>query len=463
MAVDYLKSLGIGSGLDTTELVSAMVQAERAPSQASIDRRAAAAELSISGTAKLKSALQTYKEAFDGLNDANEFTFNTILNSDTSSVTTRILNSDVEAGSHTLVINQLAAKSIFVSDTQASKDADLTPGQPLTFSFQVGSGAINTVSLASGNVTLNNLSEAINDLDVGVSARVVEVSPGAFKMFLESEETGVSNAITIVSDALNMSSNLVQTAQDALIDYQGVSISRSSNQITDLIPGLELSLTKSLGSSINIRIEEDSTRAKEKLISFVDSINQFNSIMKALTAVETDGNEAGELKSDSTVRDIQVKLRKILLDESSSAGSVITRLSDIGISVDRYGVFQINETKLDSALSSHYDDVQKIFSANTNNQSSYSKSAKGIAGDALELIDNYLAYDGIISNKQIANSKLATSLLSEEKKLDEKMAAAEEKYAAKFVLMNKAIAEMNSLKEYLDNQLKNLPFTANNN
>jgi len=184
--------------------------------------------------------------------------------------------------------------------------------------------------------------------------------------------------------------------------------------------------------------------------------------MSALTAVETEDSEGGLLSGDRIVRDIQNKARSILMDEGSGAGDNVKRMSDMGISIDRYGVFQIDDALLTDSLTDHYDEVKTFFTADTDDQTTYSPTAKGLSGDLLAQLDEYLKFDGTIARREVTNAKTAAGLLSEEKDLDVSMTLVEERYTKRFTAMNRAIAEMNSLKDYLENQLKNLPFTSGN-
>ena len=461
MATDYLNSLGVGSGLNTLELVSALVDAERAPKQSSIDRRASDVEIQISGMAQLKSALQGLQTAFSGLNDAREFNFLTVNNGNTDAVAVSA-TSAASAGTHLINVSQLAQRDIYVSDAQSSRTTDLNAGLAASFSFQVGTGSLQTINLAAGDVTLDNLADEINDLEVGVTAKVIQADSGDYRLFLESDETGTDYAITITDDLFGLFNNQVQAPQDAILSYNGVSITRASNQISDLIEGVTLNLKDTSLSSFTVDVVQDNTLAKERITSLVTAFNDFNTVMSALTAVETDDAEGGLLSGDRIVRDIQNQARSIFIDEGSSSGENIERMSDMGISIDRYGVFQIDDALLTDALTDHYDEVKSFFTADTNNQTTFSPAAKGLSGDLLAQLDEYLKFDGTVARRELTNAKTAAGLLNEEKELDAAMVSVEERYTKRFTAMNRAIAEMNSLKDYLENQLKNLPFTSGN-
>ena len=61
MAVDYVNALGAGSSMNTKEIVTALVEAERAPKAAAIQRKVDESEAKISGLATALSALQTFQ------------------------------------------------------------------------------------------------------------------------------------------------------------------------------------------------------------------------------------------------------------------------------------------------------------------------------------------------------------------------------------------------------------------
>ena len=72
---DLVNALGGGAGFDTKALVNTLVAAEKASSQATIDRKSTGLEAKVSGTGQLKSALQTLKTAFEVVDDKRDFNF----------------------------------------------------------------------------------------------------------------------------------------------------------------------------------------------------------------------------------------------------------------------------------------------------------------------------------------------------------------------------------------------------
>ena len=136
---------------------------------------------------------------------------------------------------------------------------------------------------------------------------------------------------------------------------------------------------------------------------------------------------------------------------------------DIGISLQRDGTFKVDQTTLGTALTSYYSDITKIFSADTDNQTSSGTENRGTAGDLVNQIASYLAYGGLVELREASYTKTKTGLTAEQNALDKKMVAAEARYTKQFSTMSKIMDEMKSTQKYLESQLDNLPFTSKNN
>ena len=87
---------------------------------------------------------------------------------------------------------------------------------------------------------------------------------------------------------------------------------------------------------------------------------------------------------------------------SSTTGITVSNLSDIGISINRYGKLELNETTFQSVFSDEtsFENMRKMFTADTDYQSEYSTSSAGLAGDALVTIKSLTDSNGIIQTKR---------------------------------------------------------------
>ena len=469
MAVDYLNALNAGSGMDTKSIVDAIVGAAKAPQQDFIDRRKDAAEVEISGLGQLKSAMQTLRSAMTALNDAREFNFSTLSNSNPDNIYANFTTGSAEAGIHELSVSQLARRDIHVSDPFASATDDQGGNVAASYTFTVGSGEAITVTLDAGEVSLSNLADAINEEAAGATARVIELGDGNYRLFVESDQSGTANAITLTTTSdpdplgLTDAGNNVQPAQDAEFTYNGVAMSRSSNQVTDLIEGVQLDLMDDSGTSVRIEVAQDNNGAVTAIENLVAAYNAFESVAKELTSLENEAGEAGELYGDSAIRALRGQFRAMFLDEGSMAGDNITRMSDMGVTFDRYGVLKVDTILLTDALENHFDEVKTYFTANTDDQLEIGAADRGLSGDIMKMIDDYLGPGGLMITREQSNSQLLSRLEEDQTKLDSRMSDLEARTTTQFTVMNKIMDEMKSLQDYLDSQMENLPFTKKNN
>ena len=460
METDYLQALGAGGGFDTKQIVTALVAAEKAGKQSSIDRRTADVDTKLSGIGQLKSALQTLQTSFARVDDKADFNFSSLTNSAPAMVSANFDATSALPGTYTLTVSQLAKNDVITS----SEYSDISSNQATaSVTIQVGSGSVETVTLAAGATTLNDLVDGINALTANVSARIVETSVGAFRVVVEGPQ-GTSNALTIADNAFGLAtpSNKIQTAQNAEVTVNGLLVSSASNQISGVVPGLKLNLMSETTSDVVLSVSRDTSAAKASINDLVASYNVFEGIIRGLTASGTPTTEGGALKSDASVTAIREKVRGFLTSDSSTPGATKMGMSDIGVSLQRNGTFKVNDTALSAALTSDYTDITKMFSADTNNQSSYDGANRGIAGDIVHQITSYLAFDGLIKAREGSYSNETKYLSVEQSDLDKKMAAIQTRYTQQFSTMSRIMDEMKATQDYLESSLGNLPFTSKN-
>ena len=451
-SIDYINALGAGASFDTKKIVEALVEAERAGAEQQIQRKLADAESKISGMGSAASILNILKEGAELLNDARDFNTLSINNSQPSALSAAV-TSNARAGSNTVSIQSLAKEQRSVSTGFDSSSVQLNGENTTNISLTVNG---TTQSLAVEGATLSSVRDAINDAGLGVRAEIVNTgeASGNFKLQIIGE-TGANNSFTISSDfaGLNFSTN--QAATDANLTVNGIAFTRSSNQISDVIEGVNLNLTSTTDTNFTLSIDRDISEAKGNIIAFVSMFNEASQEFRNLTNSETDG----PLRGDSIFRSIVRNMRSIVIGTSSTGGDSVSSLSDIGISIDRTGQLLFDEAKLETALTSNFDDVVSLFSAGTNDQSRFSDDPGGIAGDLKTLIERVTASDGYLVTAEQALQQRTTEFNEDLEDLEERMKVVEERYNRQFLVMQNIIEEMNSTKESLISSFKNLPFS----
>ena len=452
MAIDYINALGAGASFDTKKIVEALVEAERAPARALIQRKADEGDAKITGLASAASILNKFKVSAQNLNDARDFNTYSINNSQTNAFTATA-NSTARAGTNSITVNQIAQEQRSISNGFDTSNTAINDGSAIELSLTVG-GATQTINVV--NTSLEGTVAAINAADLGVRAELVNTgaASGNYQIQLVGE-SGAAKSFSMTSSDSSLNFSNLQTATDANLNVNGIDFTRSTNSINDIIGGVTLNLLGTTEGAATLGVNQNNQFAKANIVDFVASYNEVRTQMKELMSSEADGPLAG----DSIIRSLERNLRNAMTSTSSTPGTNVRNLTDMGISINRYGVLELDEQKLDQALGSNYADVIKVFSADTNDQSSSSTQAAGIAGDISKLIDDMTSSQGYFTTQKNRLNEDAAKYNTELSDLEERMEKVEERYNRQFLAMQKIIDEMNSTKEGLINSLEYLPFT----
>lgn len=453
-SIDYVQALGAGAGFDTKKIVEALVNAEKAPTEARLKSKIAESEAKISGLGQAVSILNVVKDAALRLNDAKDFKTFAVNNSQTSAFSASSTTS-ARAGSNNITVSQIAQEQRSVSNGFASETDAFNAGS-VTLSISVGATSATTTEITVTDASLQGTVTAINAANLGVTAEIVDtgVSGDRYRIQLIGE-TGAEKAFSLTSDDDSISFSSVQSASDAQLNVNGIDFTRSTNVIDDVLTGVSLTLNTVTDGTANLNISQDNAEARANIVDFVAIYNEAQRQMKELVNSSADGALAG----DSIFRSLTTSLRSIVLGSSSSGSGDISNLSDMGISVARTGELVVDDAKLDNALANNYSDVIQMFSANTDDQAASSSDAAGLAGDITKLITNATDSDSYLVTQQ---ATLATGNSEREEQLEalaERMERVEERYNRQFLAMQQIIDQMNSTKESMENSFANLPFS----
>jgi flagellar hook-associated protein 2 len=256
----------------------------------------------------------------------------------------------------------------------------------------------------------------------------------------------------------------MQSATNAVIGFNGLTITRSSNTINDVVAGAVLSInqvTETGGTSnpARVTISSDTSTLKTKVQSLVTEYNNFNGLMAELgsSATDEDNEMMGALRRDTaTVRYIQNALRTAVLANSSTTATGVEGLRDIGVSMDKSGNLTFDEKKYDTAITTSFDKVVTMLTADTTNQSEYSTAAKGLSQDIAKVLDGLGDTDSVLSTRN-TNAETAIETYEEElADLEKRMEAVYDRYLSQFSAMESMMNSMNGTKDYLEGQLESL-------
>jgi flagellar hook-associated protein 2 len=203
---------------------------------------------------------------------------------------------------------------------------------------------------------------------------------------------------------------------------------------------------------VDIRVTRDTDAIKTNLNELVTAYNLAVSDLDILMGARAEDKEdiySGSLAGDSSVRRIKSQLREMFVGDSSSPGANMTAFRDIGLDLDRTGVMSLNETKLNTALTTHFDEVVGMFSANTNNQTEFGAAGRGIAGDAIKSINDLIASRGtIMTQSNNAQTRIDDYALKLEE-LNTRMESLLSRYTKQFSIMETMVGQSNAMRDSL--------------
>jgi|LakMenEpi03Aug12_release.lakeMendotaPanAssembly.Ray.scaffolds.fasta_scaffold54428_2 flagellar hook-associated protein 2 len=452
---------GLASGLDTKAIIQALVAIERRPI-AALEQKKTSLGKQKSLFGDLRGLLGKLETAAKALKTTSDFLVRKA-SSDKEEIVTASAGSGASAGTYNLRVLSLAKAQVNASSGSASPSASL--GAPGTLQLDVG-GATHFISV--GGVvngvteppTLERIAAAINAADdanaTGVRAEVVDTGgSGAnrYQLVVRSEQAGTASGFSISYDdgdpafqaVINsVGSNVLTQASDARVQLNGgVTVTRSSNTISDLIAGvtLELKSDASPTQSVAITVSNDSTATTKKVQDFVDAYNKVVDFLADQNQLDADGKAKGPLFGDSTLRALRAGLRTIAGSSVQGTGNASFQLlSQLGVKADTAGKLTLTASALTEALATDEAAVAAVFTS----------SANGIAGRIVAQIDVYTdSVDGLIKNRTEAfdrQSKDATTRITQaERRLTSFEKQLELKYANLEQLMGRLQSQGSSL------------------
>ena len=324
------------------------------------------------------------------------------------------------------------------------------------------SSAAPKLAIAAGQDTPQGIVNAINAAANGVTAQLVNTGDGTDKPYqiILTGQVGASNVFSysaqdangadISGVSFNPANATNQTAADAKVKVDGITYVRTSNALTDVVPGLTLNLKGLTTSAASINLMRDNTPIKDKITALVSSYNDAVSIFKEVTDPKSTLPTYGAtLVGDSTVRAIKQQLRGMFTGSSSTPGTSVNALWQLGISLDQSGVMSVDATKLDTALTNNYDDVVKTFTGNKNGISALSTENAGIAGDAFKKLTKMLGNTGALLTQSESANTQNTKYKDDLTKLQTRLDAMLKRYQTQFSKMDSIVGGVNTQKTSL--------------
>ena len=322
----------------------------------------------------------------------------------------------VEPQSFTVDVTTLAKKDIQQSSTfTTASDNIATSSGTVTISIDGQDFDIDVTA----TTTLQDFKDSINTIAGDkVTASILNVADGDFRLVVSSDETGSNQNIsfsstddTILGDGSLTASSFfaeieVQNAGDASFKYNGINFTRSSNTISDIIVGVSITL-QTEGESSTATVSQDTDEISSELSAFTTA---YNSLFTQLTNTTTSDLEAGTIgifNGENTIKTLSREINKLLFQTDSSGNSIVNS----GFSLSEDGTLKFDESVFKSEFAKDPDAIEKLFKYKTDSNGDVTD---GIFKKLDDFLDNQTSSNGLLSTFGAGLTNQTTSLQKEQ-------------------------------------------------
>lgn len=365
---------GLVSGMDTESIIQQLMAVESRPVQI-LQQKKTSLQDKANAWRDINTRLSNLQSRAADLADKLKFYAKKAVSGDTN-VFDATASSTAAASSYSITVERLAQAHIVASAAPPGG-----PSDPAAALSQTGNPQINGKTIQIGPTdSLNSLRDKINATpDIGVTASVVQVDPTHYQLVITSKTVGAT-PISFTDDGSVLTNigilsggvpNTVQAAQDALIKVNNLTVQRSSNTLTDVIPGVTLTLKKPSAGTVSLTVDQDYDAVIKAVHEFADQYNSVVDLINQQTSWDAQTKKGGTLFGDPTASQIKSQLRSMVTDVVPGT-QVYRNLAAIGVTTGKYGEanyqkLQVDDTKLREALTDNLDAVGQLLGVNPAN------------------------------------------------------------------------------------------------
>ncbi len=390
-----LTSLGTGSGVDTTSLVTSLVEAQFAAKKGQLSSKLDTITSQISAVSTLKSNITDFTKALETLVKSGTLASQPVVSNTGVLSATALTGAKLSGLNSTIKVNQLATAQTAVSAKVQTPGTSQFGKGVLTLKIgtivtaEDGTQSIKgtdadgdakddtfPIKIDSSNNTLSGIAAAINATKSGVTASIVTDADGGAYLSLKGA-TGAAQAFSLsadtpelkrfsvdplaapptASDSSSKPMSISSAAQNAQLTMDGVPVERATNEISDLIAGAKLNLS-SVGTT-TLTSSRPTTAITNAVSDFVETYNGIVQTIKDQTDPIT-----GVLRADPAAKNLLRSLQGLtskVLSDTAIPGAPNT-LAAIGVRTTRQGLLEIDDATLTSVMTKNPDAVESIFS-----------------------------------------------------------------------------------------------------
>lgn len=358
---------GLISGIKTDDIITKVMDLARRP-QKMAEVQKAKDQLALAQWQDMNVRVLALQTRCDNIATTSAFLTRSATSSD-EKVATATASANALPGIYDIKVTSRAQSHQIASQTYGSMQDDIGTG---SLSVAFSNGDSFKVTVDENNNTLIGLRDSINRASEGVTATIVnqgtEAVP-AFRLMMTSENTGTDYKMTTTTDGINVVLDQeVQTAKNAVVTLgsgaNAITVSKASNTIADLIPGVTLNVVKAdTENSITIQVAKDTATIKTAIQDFVTQFNDVAGAMNEQSVYDAEAADTPSLFGNYQLQNMQNELISMVTGSVAGLTGEYSSLSSIGITLGNDGLLAVNSSELQSALDNHQTEVSKLFGA----------------------------------------------------------------------------------------------------
>lgn len=452
---------GIGSGMNIDQMVGALVNAEKAPKEAQLNRLDSATTTKISALGTLRTSLSSFQTALKDLNDIKLFENRSAKSSNTD-LLTATASKAAQSGTYSIKVEQLATGS---KTATAALAGDFKTEAAGALTVKVGDDdegvSVNIPKDASLSEVRNALNLALKDSKVTANI-LTDPRTGEARLVMSSSSTGEGKDVSISTseglgalkiDAENPATaevgGFLEKAQNAKFTIDGLALQSSTNKVTGAIADVTLNLASTSKDKASIvTVAQDAEGVTANIKKFVTAYNNLINTTNSLTRVTKVGEDGtpltGGLVGDSSVRSILSGIQGELI--AVGGQSNVKVLSDLGITTQKDGTLAINDEKLKAALDKDFDAVGGFFTGDA-----------GLMTRLNKRVDGFNESGGILAQRVSGLEATKSDIKTQREKLALRVESMSTRLYSQFNAMDTLVAQLSNTSSWLENTLSSLP------
>ncbi|WP_373061814.1 flagellar filament capping protein FliD [Gemmatimonas sp.] len=336
--------------------------------------------------------------------------------------------------------------------------SNLAVGDAINIRGMRGDGTAVMIGLVVGaSDTMQTLLNKVNDATTGFGSgtrtataalggdgriRLTDATGGASRLSLAMSVTyadGTTGSLGAAATSVTGRSRALQVGQVAVIRVDGREITRSTNNITDAIAGVTLSLsTAEPGTEIDVTIDRDVKGTVDSVQKFVDAYNEIRKFFDEQRLSDA------PLYADTLLRGVVSTFQDALRTDVSS-NVTYNKLTIAGVTLDRNSILTFNQDTFKTALADKPTEIEALF------------GFSGVGQAFVTASDNATQFGIGTISAQLKNINQTTILLKKrEADAQKRIELRREQLVSQFTRMEEAMSRLNSQSSSLLSSVKGL-------